>query len=400
MEGERRHLEPLIGRLSKSLTVANVVVGLLGQVASGSPPSAAVVISSVGFTILAFALPWRTHGLPLAKMLAVVGTLSMGGQAFLAHRIDAGTVAGAFIVTCSATATGLLLGWRWVVPTVTSVAIATGVGLSAGSSATAAWGFAAMVAVTALSCGVCCSWVRNAVGAAQREEAAALSAARGTIESELARRSELQRVLAGTIDGVAAASGDLRAQSRQITASLDALAGSVREMGVAADVGYRTVDAMSVETERSVELVTQLDASGQRILAVVDAISGLSAQTNLLALNATIEAARAGEAGRGFAVVAGEVKELAQETARSASEITTIVTEVHERLAQSTATMARLGELVGTLEQEQRRLLSSMTHQTERVEEIARAASAEATNVEEIASAIAILERDSDRLVD
>jgi methyl-accepting chemotaxis protein len=70
----------------------------------------------------------------------------------------------------------------------------------------------------------------------------------------------------------------------------------------------------AMEDSKSVDKVNEL----------TNEILSISSQTNLLALNASIEAARAGEAGKGFAVVADEIRQLADSSRETASNIQNI----------------------------------------------------------------------------
>lgn len=66
----------------------------------------------------------------------------------------------------------------------------------------------------------------------------------------------------------------------------------------------------------------------EQIESLTGDILDIASQTNLLALNASIEAARAGEAGKGFAVVADEIRNLADSSKTTATNIQTISNQV------------------------------------------------------------------------
>jgi methyl-accepting chemotaxis protein len=62
-----------------------------------------------------------------------------------------------------------------------------------------------------------------------------------------------------------------------------------------------------------------LEVQVEEINNLTEDILEIASQTNLLALNASIETARAGAAGRGFAVVAEEIRQLAENSTKTAN---------------------------------------------------------------------------------
>ena len=127
-------------------------------------------------------------------------------------------------------------------------------------------------------------------------------------------------------------------ESAVLTVS-EQVATAATEMGASANGLADFAREAVAGAERGVETVGSLRTASEQIRTAVDLINSVASQTRLLALNATIEAARAGDAGRGFAVVASEVKNLANETSESSSEILGQVNTVQQAAADAVSVL-------------------------------------------------------------
>lgn len=82
------------------------------------------------------------------------------------------------------------------------------------------------------------------------------------------------------------------------------------------------------KVEAIAKTILELNNQTQQIGEITAVVTTLAQQSKMLALNASIEAAKAGEAGKGFAVVAAEVKNLAEQSEQSTTQVQKILEDI------------------------------------------------------------------------
>ncbi|MFO6424746.1 methyl-accepting chemotaxis protein [Motilimonas sp. KMU-193] len=199
---------------------------------------------------------------------------------------------------------------------------------------------------------------------------------------------------------VAAAMTEMEQSVREVANAAHSTLEQVNQVEQASNTGREvmahnisTTHQLSSKIQDSSTVIAEVGNLSNNIGGILDVIRGIAAQTNLLALNAAIEAARAGEQGRGFAVVADEVRDLAQKTTNSTTEIQSMIenlqasaakavevmsecsTEMEASIAQSSDANGAMEEIQGIIT-----LISDMSSQIAAAAEEQQATSAEIAN--------------------
>lgn len=173
-------------------------------------------------------------------------------------------------------------------------------------------------------------------------------------------------------NAVSAASTETSANIQTVAASTEELSSSIGEITQQVTRSSSIANEAVEKSRIAIQSINKLLESAQKIGEVTAVISDISGQTNLLALNATIEAARAGDAGKGFAVVANEVKGLAANSAQSADQISTQITQIQEDTRIAAKAVQDITSIIDQISETSSSIAAAIEQQAAATSEITR----------------------------
>ena len=159
--------------------------------------------------------------------------------------------------------------------------------------------------------------------------------------------------LAESSQSMAEGATDQAGAVEELQATITNITSNIEQAADQAEVAYNEAKkyaeeaaGSSVEMKAMVDAMARIDETSNKIGNIISEIEDIASQTNLLSLNATIEAARAGEAGRGFAVVADQIRQLAEQTTKSAVDTRELIEGALTEVQDGNKAAARVSESI------------------------------------------------------
>lgn len=216
--------------------------------------------------------------------------------------------------------------------------------------------------------------------------------------------------ISSVIGSIGRAEHQISGNADQLSSSSQSLAQGATEQASAVEQLYATLDELSKNAARNVEMANeaqndakktgeQVSISGSqmeemvaamkditqtshKINEIIATIENIAFQTNILALNAAVEAARAGSAGKGFAVVADEVRSLAAQSDEAAKETKDLIEESVKATERGSGIVDEVSETLN-------RTLNLVKKSNSAIGSIADAINAESEAIKQVTDGIA-----------
>jgi methyl-accepting chemotaxis protein len=225
--------------------------------------------------------------------------------------------------------------------------------------------------------------------------AVSMRAASDQIHQRIDQQSQQTQQAATAMQEMSASIAEVSRHTQSAAETARAAAETARNGGTIVKEMLGSMQEIATAVTETSATVGLLGEDSKKISQIVTVIDEIARKTNLLALNAAIEAARAGDQGRGFAVVAGEVRRLAESTAKATGEIAAMIGGIQDRTRKAIGSMSAG---TGTVEQgvattrqagESLEKIIGMAERVERmITQIAIAASQQATAADQSSASL------------
>jgi len=212
--------------------------------------------------------------------------------------------------------------------------------------------------------------------------------------------------------GIASTTEEMDQNITSITSMIDSILSSISTLKISAKTMNKAMGVINKNSNKSFEITNEAESLANKSKSTMDSlndsvgeigivsemIKNIAEKTNLLALNATIEAASAGNAGKGFAVVAFEIKELANQSAEAAIDISNKILNIQSISKESNVASNKIVKVIDNINSFSKEINESILEQSNAMNSITNNIFETDENIQQIDSSIKQLNLGSNEL--